>query len=415
MRRQQFSQEHKSTPGQLPEFLEIRALMCRFPHWTQRLWTWLTGVALPGQKPIIVWRPWMHFVQVVLIAVLAMSFATFFTHDLVSSALSFLALPEGLLIKNFLIDAIGLRVCWTLAGHAKVKAASVLVHHTGHGQGMKPKRVGIIAASAVRILMLTQSLLIYKEGHDPHHRDKDFARAGQDPDATFVQEGLGVKQGASIEESAGKLRTALRSPLLHTRLILKRLGMNIWNCREPLRTVCAWFMWAMIVVAVYPSGMLGFFSTLLIILMIPGNQSSIRELVTRHDWNIDTPPGADRQWDLSKFRFPGVLVPKVSPKSFRGMCEWAGFWASTARAIEYRLAVVPGDLHWHGGHHVGWDRSLYEGQPMWANASYAYSSKYLDMTEGKIFWAEKDARDAWLVKSAYSGPDRSPNPVQIDR
>lgn len=38
----------------------------RFPGWTQRFWTWVTGIALPGQRPLIIWRPWMRAIALLI-------------------------------------------------------------------------------------------------------------------------------------------------------------------------------------------------------------------------------------------------------------------------------------------------------------------------------------------------------------
>ncbi|WP_367155158.1 hypothetical protein [Methylomonas sp. HYX-M1] len=53
------------------------ALKNRFPNWSQWFWSWLTGIALPGQEPLIVWRPETRalalFFQIILAASLGTS------------------------------------------------------------------------------------------------------------------------------------------------------------------------------------------------------------------------------------------------------------------------------------------------------------------------------------------------------
>lgn len=40
----------------------IRKTLAELPRATQRFWTWLTGLMLPGELPREPWSPWQHFV-----------------------------------------------------------------------------------------------------------------------------------------------------------------------------------------------------------------------------------------------------------------------------------------------------------------------------------------------------------------
>ena len=44
-----------------PDPLETRRKLAeRFPRWTQPFWTWLTGIAMPGGKPLHRWTFGTH-------------------------------------------------------------------------------------------------------------------------------------------------------------------------------------------------------------------------------------------------------------------------------------------------------------------------------------------------------------------
>jgi len=65
-----------------PYFFRLQ-LGNRFPAFTQQFWTWLTGIALPGQKPLWVWRPWMRALALFAQIYLAAALGTMFFNDLI--------------------------------------------------------------------------------------------------------------------------------------------------------------------------------------------------------------------------------------------------------------------------------------------------------------------------------------------
>lgn len=44
-----------------------RKLAQRFPRWTQPLWTWLTGIAMPGDRPVLRWTFGIHLGALLLV------------------------------------------------------------------------------------------------------------------------------------------------------------------------------------------------------------------------------------------------------------------------------------------------------------------------------------------------------------
>ena len=58
-------------------------LQIRFPVFTQRFWTWLTGIALPDQVPLFIWRPWVRALALFAQTIVAASIGTLLLNDLI--------------------------------------------------------------------------------------------------------------------------------------------------------------------------------------------------------------------------------------------------------------------------------------------------------------------------------------------
>ncbi len=56
---------------------DVRATYLRFPAWTQHFWTWQTGKALPGQKPLLrhTWSSYLAVTLTLFLGGLAVSIA----------------------------------------------------------------------------------------------------------------------------------------------------------------------------------------------------------------------------------------------------------------------------------------------------------------------------------------------------
>jgi hypothetical protein len=66
-------------------FYNVRLILGRrFPKWTQHFWTWLTGLPLPEQKPLFIWRPWMRALALFAQTILAASLGTLLFNDLIT-------------------------------------------------------------------------------------------------------------------------------------------------------------------------------------------------------------------------------------------------------------------------------------------------------------------------------------------
>lgn len=300
---------------------------------------------------------------------------------------------------DLILDLLGITVCLLLFGNAQLYGASIIIHHTGHGQGIRPKRLGRWIAELTGILLLRQSASHYRKEHGIHHGQKTFALAGLDPDAIFIER-LEFRSGDSVATSNQRLRSVLVSPKVHGRLIRKRLLMNFARKSEPFRSSIAWVIWSFILAGVWNYDVLPAFGLLLLFSLIMGNIAMMLELFSRHKWFIQVKDESSRQWVLSHARFYGAEPPDKGA-SFWLWFKWLGY---TLQAVCEKLLVGAGDLQWHIGHHYGWDRNDYEGQPTWANPQFAYAP-YITKLEGKVFWSTNSAIQAWFQELAKMPKD----------
>jgi len=300
---------------------------------------------------------------------------------------------------DLILDLLGITVCLLLLGNAQLYGASILIHHTGHGQGIRPKRLGRWIAELTGILLLRQSVSQYMRTHWNHHGKATFARGDTDPDAAFIQR-LGFRLGDSVEASNRRLWQVLFSPGVHGNMIRKRVLMNFARKAEPLRTLIAWLVWSFIVFVVWKNEVLPAFGLLLLFALLFGNISTMLELFSEHLWFIEVSNEQNRQWALSHARFYGAIPPEQGA-SFRLWLIWVG---ETLLAVCEKLLVGAGDLPVHAAHHVGWDRDDFEGQPAWANPQFAYAP-YITKLDGKIYWSTNSAIQAWFDELAKARGD----------
>lgn len=260
---------------------------------------------------------------------------------------------------TILAGFLGLLVSLMLAAHAKVKTASVIVHHTGHGQGPLPVWLGRPAVELLGILALVQPVEVYRSEHRLHHRYRSFARPEFDPDAALIVH-WGFFVGMTVEEGWRTVRRTLMSPRVHAELIVGRLRHNFTvSAAGTRRALVAWLLWGMIGLAALATQTLGAIAIYLLLSMIAGNIASMLELLSRHLWLIEGFDDAERQRALSNLRLPESSEATPWLKRLFGALD--------------RHVVYPLDLAWHGLHHLAKDVRPYRDQPAWSNPDDAHA------------------------------------------
>ncbi|MFD0854102.1 fatty acid desaturase, partial [Actinomadura adrarensis] len=200
---------------------DVRESYRRFPGWTQHLWTWLTGKALPRQQPLIR-HTWASYLAVTLTAFLG-------GLALSSSALAlmpgmwWLMLPAGLVL--------------TL--HGARTMILVIAHQALHRRFSGSARLDRFVGEMVTVLNVYQDFRAFKEEHfDAHHRRAIFATEA-DPPVRFLF-GLGFRPGMSRVALRRRALLVFVSPRFHwlsfqdrflcnvRRGTWRRVGFTVW-------------------------------------------------------------------------------------------------------------------------------------------------------------------------------------------
>lgn len=279
-----------------------------------------------------------------------------------------------------------------LAGNAKVKGGSVVIHHASHGTGKQRNWL----AELVGIATLVQPVQVYWDDHKIHHFRSKVATV-DDPDGKLISD-LGFRPGMSVEEGWKLVWKALLSPVTHAGFIRTRLAHNFFRWKkDPSRTLASWVFWTLAFGAAGGAGFAAELAVFLPVAMAAGNMAALLELFTRHPW-LTTATGKDRTKDLSNYRFYGSLPP-ANLRSLAGL-KW--MVRQVGAGIE-RAFTAPIDLGWHAAHHMVLDKQPHREQPAWANAAEAIGTDGLGKGV-RIHTSVRAAIRYWLEALSKEGP-----------
>ena len=94
----------------------IRASYLRFSRWTQHLWTWITGRALPGQDSLVRLNPYTYLTRSLIALVAGIASAWWIVAS--GPAWAWVLLP----------------LCWLLTTSASRVCVTVVAHHCLHSR-----------------------------------------------------------------------------------------------------------------------------------------------------------------------------------------------------------------------------------------------------------------------------------------
>src|SRR4051794_38181215 len=178
--------------------MDVRATYLRFPAWTQHFWTWQTGKALPGQKPLLrhTWASYLAVTLVVFLSGLAIS--------TVAVALMFSWWYVALLFG------------WLLTVAGERLMVLVIAHQALHRRFSGKPRSDRWWGEVVTVLSVFHTFRDFKEEHfDNHHRREVFATEA-DPPVQFLLD-LGFRPGLSRAALWRRAWVVFLSPLFYWR------------------------------------------------------------------------------------------------------------------------------------------------------------------------------------------------------
>jgi len=371
----------------MTEHADVRGSYLRFPGWTQHFWTWLTGKALPHQRPLIR-HNWASY--------LAMTLTAFFGGLALSSSaiallfpLWYLALVAGIVLSLFAARTMIL----------------VIAHQALHRRFSGNPKLDWFFGELVTVLNVYQDFQTFKEEHfDNHHRRTVFASEADPP--VQVLFGLGFRPNMTRRELWRRAFVVFCSPVFYWSIFCNRLKCNL--------TVGTWrragfLVWAGLWLSVpfwVPHGL----SVLLVAFVLPivilSQLSALLDKLGEHAWL--TPPDPEHGHKFytvaaTSARFCGSPVPGPATSKRAAVRVWSRWiFATLFYHLPARLLVVVGDLPNHDFHH------RYPSTPDWAIAAYA---RQRDIDSGEY---GPEYTEVWGMGAAVDRMFRTMGEVRAD-
>lgn len=330
---------------------DVRATYLRFPAWTQHFWTWQTGKALPGQKPLLrhTWATYLGVTLALFGAGLALSTAAL----ALLFPLWYLALVAG----------------WFLTVCGERMMVLVIAHQALHRRFSGKARTDGFWGETVTVLSVFHTFRDFKEEHfDNHHRREIFATEA-DPPVQFLL-GLGFRPGASRERQWRHAWTVFLSPVFYWHGFAGRIVSNL-RSRNAARLAgfAVWAGWWLSLPFWFPHGVLVLFFAFFLPVILFAQLSALLDRLGEHEWLAERNPEFGHRFYTASntaARYCGAPVPDRALPFGPQCAAWLRWGAATVfYHLPARLLVVVGDLPSHDYHH------RYPSTPEWTTAAYA--------------------------------------------
>ncbi|HEX8112901.1 MAG TPA: fatty acid desaturase [Kofleriaceae bacterium] len=311
----------------------IRQTYLVFPRWTQPLWTWWTGRALPGEQPLWKPGPWGY-----LIGTLA-AFA------------GGMALTAFALATWWPLAVAG----WLITVGATRTLVSTICHQCVHYRFTGKQRLDMQIADALAFVTFTKAAPIYRLEHTLQHHRGDVFTTARDPSAQFLTT-CGLAPGRTSGPQAARLLVNLVSPVFHARFLWSRIRGNLIDVGFWRRLVTG-AAWIAALAALARADALGEFALIYgVPVILLYHVSVMLEFASEHAWLVPRAPDSPASWG----RFCGAPVPQ------RGIAAWLAWWiAMIGYHLVVRVAVLPADLPQHDFHH------RFPATKLWTHAAHA--------------------------------------------
>jgi hypothetical protein len=338
---------------------DVRATYLRFPGWTQHFWTWQTGKALPGQKPLLR-HTWASYLAVTLTAFLG--------------GLTLTSLAVALMFPFWYLAMLA---GWTLTVAGERLMVLIIAHQALHRRFSGNARTDQLWGEVVTVLSVFHTFGDFKEEHfDNHHRREVFATEA-DPPVQFLID-LGFRPDMSRAALWRHAWVVFFSPAFYWRGFLSRAGSNVrrgaWLRRLAF---VAWAGWWLSLPFWLPNGWLVLLLALVLPVILFAQLSALLDRLGEHEWLAPRNPEYGHRFytvAATAARFCGSPVPARSLPAGAQFMAWVRWTSATlCYHIPARLLVVVGDLPNHDYHH------RYPSTTEWAVAAYA---RQLDIDTG---------------------------------
>ncbi|MET7311754.1 fatty acid desaturase [Streptomyces sp. NPDC005571] len=359
---------------------DVRASYLRFPGWTQHLWTWQTGKALPGQQPLIR-HTWASY--------LAVTLTVFFAGLGVSTAALAVMFPYwyGALVAGWFLTVCGARMM-----------VLVIAHQALHRRFSGSARTDGFWGEAVTVLSVFHTFREFKEEHfDNHHRREIFATEA-DPPVQFLLN-LGFRPGVSRTAQWRRAWTVFLSPAFYWQGFASRVGSNLRHGTWRRLGFAVWAGWWLSLPLWLPNGALVLVLGFVLPVIVFAQLSALLDRLGEHEWLTPRNPEYGHRYYTvanTSARFCGSPVPARSVPLAAQTLAWLRWIPLTLfYHLPCRLLVVVGDLPSHDYHH------RYPSTTEWTTAAYARQG---DIDTGP---AGPDYQEVWGMGAAIDRVFRS--------
>lgn len=333
-----------------PDVVDVRASYLRFPGWTQHFWTWVTGKALPHQKPLLRHRWWSY---------LGVTLLVFFAGLGLSSCA--LALRFDWWVPTLLAG-------WVLTLLGARTMILVIAHQCIHRRFSGSAVIDSFAGELVTLLNVYQDAYEFKVEHfDAHHRSEVFATLDDPPVQVLWR--LGFRPGMTRRQLWIQAILVFLSPAFYWSGFVDRLKCNLTSGTWRR---AAFFVWAGLWLSIpfwVPHGTAVLLLAFVLPVILLSQLSALLDKLGEHAWLTPPDPAHGKRYytvAATWARFCGAPVPARAAHWTAGIWPWCAWSASMLLYhVPSRLMVVVGDLPSHDHHH------RFPATPDWMVAAYA--------------------------------------------
>tara|TARA_R110000868_G_scaffold266583_1_gene525799 strand:+ start:9097 stop:10233 length:1137 start_codon:yes stop_codon:yes gene_type:complete len=322
----------------------------RFPAFSQHLLTWLTGKALPGQRPF--WRlsPWIIF-------------ATLLSMFCGSVYCAVLLVMSGYVGAYALLPFI-----WVLTVAGAMGLELTVRHECEHAQFTGHRRVDTFIMEFITIILFIRNGEGYRDVHVKHHHRQSYLSTHHDPHVMVL--GLyGFRAGMSRTALWRQLWKTLFSPLFHVRHIALRAKTNYDGPHLWRKIACTLYLlsWVTLVVLTPVAALLVTLGFVIPVFVLT-NMTFLLEIISEHPWSpTHQEPTVDATVYAQKCRaiFCGAPLPALSLSRVKKISAYGVWGIRMVGHFIIRLTVLPGPLCAHDLHHRA--QNAFD----WREAAYA--------------------------------------------
>lgn len=328
--------------------MQPRETMRSLPRFVQPYLTWVTGVPLAGEQPLLRWCPAM------------------------AGGLGLLQLAGGIALGSYILAHFAawrlplLVVAWLTISGGMRRLDVVIVHQTLHNMVASSPRINRIIAELITTILWRVPYDANRREHLLHHA---FPCSMKDGDTHYLL-GTGMRPGMTRAEYHSYLLRALLSPKHHWTFFSSRISAN-FSGQQPRYRLAMSIVYLVATLGFVASA--GLWTQWLLLWVVPVSYffqcATFLYTHTEHRWwrfaNAEKLSKTQRD-ELTFARLCGEPAPDVNGLVLtRRIAAWAKWWMRILLVhTPYRMFVLVGDTVQHDLHHVrpgcDWANSAYE-------------------------------------------------------